>query len=134
MVFHVRKRRGHFCSFTRFRFSNIQGCPQPNDGAVSFSEEENSLLSSLNGGFLSTHPLQCQDLLKVLKSLVYFECLFTYAILNFSWIVSISKIERFHNFPGQLVAVFHHAHCDNNFSNILKIAICTFFLSYISKK
>lgn len=51
---------------TRFPFTNIWGHPQPNNGAVSFSEEasEKSLLSSVNGGvegggWLSTHPLQC---------------------------------------------------------------------------
>lgn len=62
-------------------------------------------------------------------------CIFVYIHyfefqLNFEYFQSW----RFHNFPGQLVAGFHHPHCDKNFSDILKIDIGIIFPSYISKK
>lgn len=58
---HVRKRREQFCVLARLPFSNIQGHSKPNSEAVNFPEAapEHSLLSSLNGAFLSPRPWQC---------------------------------------------------------------------------
>lgn len=137
MVFHMRNtREKYFCSMTRFPFSNIWGCPQPTHAAVSFSMQaaEQPLLSSLNG--VDSYQLIFYSVrnAKGAKSPL---CILNLCLCTLFWISVkfwvFPKLRDSTTSLGNLLQ-FHDPHRDKKFSNILKIVICIFFLSYISKK